>query len=73
VGDPACNWPTPNAASISAGQLGLTATRRGTSVTLSVTGVSATTRCAVAAGTVAVGVRAGTATTKLVSFAIERG
>ena len=73
VGDSYCSWPQPSNASVSAGQLGLTATRRGTSVTLAVTGVSATTRCSVAAGPLAVGVRAGAATTKLVSFAIERG
>jgi hypothetical protein len=72
LGDPACPWPAPGAASISAGQLGLSATRRGNTVTLAVTGVSATTRCGVSPGPLAVGVRAGVATTKLVSFVIER-
>lgn len=73
VGDTACSWPKPSDASLSAGQLGLTATRRGTAVTLAVTGVRATTRCAVLGGPLAVGVRAGAATTKLVSLSIERG
>lgn len=69
VSEATCTWPTPNASTT--GQLALSATRHGTEVTLAANG-TVTTQCTVAAGSLAMGVRAGAATTTLVSFAVER-
>ena len=71
-GDP-CAWPAPSAASVAAGQITLTASRHGNTLTLGTAGSATTVRCSLATGTVPVGVRAGGATTTLVSFVVERG
>jgi len=72
-GGDACAWPAASTASIAAGQVTLSAVRHGAAVTLSSAGSTAVRRCASATGPLSVGVRAGAATTTLVSLLVERG
>jgi hypothetical protein len=72
VGDAACPWPAPTSASGASGELALRATRHEGAVTLAVAGANTTSRCAVAAGPLPVGVRAGSANATLVSFLVTR-
>jgi hypothetical protein len=72
-GGASCAWPSPSMPSIAAGQITVAAVRHGSAVTLSTAGTAATQRCPLAAGSLAVGVRAGVATVTLVSFTVERG
>jgi hypothetical protein len=72
AGDAECPWPAPAGSSRNTGPLFLTATRTATDVTLALSGVSTTTRCNVATGPLAIGVRAGAGDTMLVSLVIGR-
>jgi hypothetical protein len=73
VGDSSCTWPPGTASSIATGEVSLRVARRGSDVTLGVGGTSGSAHCRVAAGSAPIGVRAGTSTTTLVSFVLDRG